>query len=346
MKPRKRTKRVRKRDWTETHEFAFSHDRLKHTRGSKLTDEVLDRGFVPSTAAPNAVVVAHTGQYAFVRKDGVELCCLIEEKLSGGVSTLLAAGDLVSVEPDGAGWMVRGIAARRNKLSRLAIERSRAYEQIVAVNLDLLVIVAAVARPRFKQGVVDRYLIAAEAGGVAPLLCINKIDLADKAGAYAALYRDLGVPVVATSCTTGDGIAELRAALEGTLSVFAGQSGVGKSSLINALAPDLGIETREVSEATEKGRHTTSSARLHELSCGIKIIDTPGVRQLGLWDVTPAELAFYFPEMQEYGAGCRFANCTHVHEPACAVLAAVEAGNVKPARYQSYLRIRESLEDK
>ena len=345
MKPRKKTKRVRTRDWTEAHEFAFSHDRARHSRGEKLPDAVLERGFEATTTAPNAVVVSHTGQWAFVRKDGAELCCLIDEKLVEGAATLLAPGDRVLVEREGADWRVRGIAERRTKLSRLALERSRVSEQIIAVNIDLLVVVASVARPRFKRGVVDRYLIAAEVGGANALLCVNKMDLVDAEPKEVGPYRELGLTMLNTSCVTGEGIESLRTALRGKLSVFAGQSGVGKSSLLNVLAPELGIETKEVSEATEKGRHTTTTARLYEIGGDIRIIDTAGVRQLGVWGVTPAELAFYFPEMGRHAAACRFRNCTHVHEPGCAVQAAVEAEEIKRARYQSYLRIRESLKE-
>jgi len=158
-----------------------------------------------------------------------------------------------------------------------------------------------------------------------------------------AQYRELGLPVLNTSCKTGAGIEALRQALKGKLSVLAGHSGVGKSSLLNVMDPGLDIETREITETTEKGRHATSTSRLYELADGIRIIDTPGTRRLGVWGVSSEELAFYFPEMERLAADCRFRNCTHTHEPGCAVRQAVEVGDIARLRYNSYLRIRESL---
>ncbi len=343
MKRRKKRKRVRTRNWIQEHEFAFSHDRAKHRRGPTLPDSVLEKGFEPTTSEPNAVVVSHSGQWAFVKTDGQEHGCLIDENLIEGDATLLAPGDDVRVERDGDDWFVRGIAERRTKLSRLALERSRVSEQLIAVNVALLVVVAAAARPRFKPGLVDRYLIAADVGGVAPLLCINKMDLVDIEPEGVAQYRELGLPVLNTSCKTGAGIEALRQALKGKLSVLAGHSGVGKSSLLNVMDPGLDIETREITETTEKGRHATSTSRLYELADGIRIIDTPGTRRLGVWGVSSEELAFYFPEMERLAADCRFRNCTHTHEPGCAVRQAVEVGDIARLRYNSYLRIRESL---
>lgn len=343
MKHRKKKKRVRTRDWTEEHEFAFTHDRAKHRRGETVPDSIIQKGFQPTTADPNALVVSHSGQWAFVKIDGRDRLCLIDEKLMEGTSTLLAPGDRVRVEPEGDEWFVRGIAERRTKLSRLALDRSRLTEQLIAVNVDVLVIVASAAQPRFKPGLVDRYLIAADFGDVTPVLCVNKMDLVDAEPNGVAQYRELGLPVFTTSCKTGDGIDALSEALRAKLSVFAGHSGVGKSSLLIAMDPTLDIETREVSEATEKGRHTTAASRMYELPGGIRIIDTPGVKKLGVWGVPLEELAYYFPEMDRLAPECHFRNCTHTHEPDCAVRQAVEAGEIPRLRYNSYLRIRDSL---
>jgi ribosome biogenesis GTPase len=214
---------------------------------------------------------------------------------------------------------------------------------VFAANVDVLVVVASAAKPAFKPGLVDRYLIAAEVGGVEAVLCFNKVDLVDAEPPELQAYRDLGVHVIKTSCETGEGLNELRAALRGKMSIFAGHSGVGKSSLLNALQPDLDLETREISEATKKGKHTTTTARLYQLDDGIRVIDTPGIRALGLWEVSPEEVAYYFPEIAEHGAGCKFRDCTHTHEPKCAVREAVETGAISRHRFESFQRIRESL---
>ncbi|HOZ45363.1 MAG TPA: ribosome small subunit-dependent GTPase A [Candidatus Hydrogenedentes bacterium] len=345
MKRRKKIKRTRTRDWSEDHEFSFTHDRAKHRRGETLPEPMVERGFVASTTEPNAVVVSHSGQWAFVRMaEDVERFCLVGEGLIESEATLLAPGDRVRVEQEGDAWFVRGIAARRTKLSRLALERSRLSEQLIAVNVDRLVIVASAAKPRFKPGLVDRYLIAAQVGGVEPLLCVNKMDLVTAEPAGVEPYRELGLDVVTTSCETGEGIAALCERLRGQLSVFAGHSGTGKSSLLNAMDPALDLDTQAVSDANEKGRHTTSASRLYRLEGDIRVIDTPGIRRLGVWGVTPEELAFYFPEMESLASMCRFHDCSHTHEPDCAVRDAVEAGTLSPLRYASYQRIRESLE--
>lgn len=344
MKPRKKRKRVRQRDWDAAHETAFTHDRAKHLKGEMLRDEDLERGFVPTTDAPNAVVVAHSGQWATVNLDGREQLCLVDEDLMETTSTLLAPGDRVLAEEEGGQHFVRGIAARRTTLCRLALERSRVQEQLIAVNVDLLVIVAAARKPRIKAGLIDRYLIMADRGGVTPILCVNKMDLAEREPDEIAQYRDLGLDVCCTSCHTGEGVEALRERLRGACSVFAGHSGVGKSSLLNALAPQLALDTREVSRATEKGKHTTTAARLYALEDGIRIIDTPGIRQLGLAGVSAEELDLYFPELEALTLACKFRDCTHTHEPGCAVRAAVEAGEIAQLRYRSYVRIRESLQ--
>ena len=345
MSKKKKQKAVRTRDWADKHEDAFSHDRSRYVKAEAATIPPASAARIaPEDVRPNALVIARSGQWAFVRMGDEERLCLLDETLREEESSVLAAGDEVQVESQEEQHVIVGVGPRRTKLSRLAHVHSRLSEQIIAVNIDVLVVVASALRPRFKAGVVDRYLVAAEVGGVKPLLVINKMDLVEAEPPAAQLYRELGLTVLNTNCVDGAGVAALRAALEGKLSVFAGQSGVGKSSLLNMMDPSLDILTREVSDHTEKGRHATTASRLYMIQGGVRIIDTPGVRQLGLWNVSAEGLAFYFPEMAELAGACRFRDCTHIHEPGCAVRQAVDAGEIPRLRYGSYQRIRETLE--
>ncbi len=210
---------------------------------------------------------------------------------------------------------------------------------MLVANVDQLVIVMSLVEPDLKPHLIDRYLAAASKGGLAPVLCLNKIDRADPAELQPLVgaYSQLGVPAVLTSAVTGQGIARLRELLRGRATVFSGQSGVGKSSLLNAVQPGLGLRVREVSEATQKGRHTTTTAELIRLASGGWVVDTPGVRQLQLWDTRPEEVEGYFPELRPFVPLCGFPDCTHTHETRCAVKAAVARNLISPRRYQSYL---------
>lgn len=338
---RKKKKRVRTRDWSTEHEFAFSHERKKHQKTtSDIRVEHADEQFADDIE-PNGVVLTQTGKWAFVQYRGEEVRCHVDERFYEGGVSVLATGDEVLVEDDGGDYMVRMAAPRRSKLSRLGFRS----EQIIAANIDLLVIVMAAAQPRFKVGVVDRYLIVAETGGVEPVLCVNKMDLVDREPKACAGYRELGLPVFPMSCEMNEGIEPLREYMKGKRCLLAGQSGVGKSSLLNRLDPTLDLETQEVSAATEKGRHTTTASRLYEIEGGIQVVDTAGIRKLSLYNVTAEEVALYFPEFAELSDQCKFRNCTHTHEPGCAVVEQVEAGEISKLRYNSYKRIRESLED-
>lgn len=338
---RKKDKAPRQRGWMDGYEDAFSHDRSKHRKAEAAVPTIK---VPPREANPNAVVISHSGQWAFVLADNREHLCLIDQSVDWGESSLLAPGDEVEVDFEPDQPVVRAVGERRTKLSRLAHIHRNFKEHVLAANIDTMVIVAAAAKPRFKPGLVDRYMVAASRGGVKPLLVLNKMDLVEDEPEQIAPYRELGLQVISTSCETGLGIDELRDALRGTFSVLTGHSGVGKSSLLNALDPSLEIHTQEVSASTEKGKHTTSASRLYVLHDDIRIVDTPGIRNLGLWDVTPEELAFYFPEMEELAMQCRFRDCSHVHEPDCAVRLALQEGAMSKLRYDSYLRIRESLE--
>jgi ribosome biogenesis GTPase len=203
--------------------------------------------------------------------------------------------------------------------------------------------VVSLKNPPLRPGLIDRYLIAIGKSGAEPLLCVNKIDLLASPEELDLLrpYRDVGIQVILCSAATGAGLESLSAALAGKLCVFAGHSGVGKSSLLNALDPHLQITTGSVSAANEKGRHTTTSSALYKLPNGATVIDTPGIREFGLWDVTRDDLRRYYHEFDAYQ--CAFSDCTHTHEPECAVKQAVTSGAIPEARYESYARILASL---
>ncbi len=346
VKKKKQKKRVRTRDWSASrvHDTAFSVDRPKHLRtGSQARDD----DEVPMLAegeTPNAQVVSATGSWAFLLMNDEEVLSRIPDSMMVGRASVLAPGDRVKVGLEEDTLFVTALAPRASKLSRY-IRRARVHEQVIAANVDVLLIVAAARKPRFKPGLVDRYLVAAQVGGVEPILVINKMDLVDEPPPAARIYEEIGLPVFCTSCARLEGVQELHAALRGKVSVLAGHSGVGKSSLLNAMDPALRIAVQEVSDYNEKGRHTTSVSRLYMLSEDVKVIDTPGVRHLGLWGVSHEELSFYFPEMEELAPGCQFRDCCHMHEPGCAVLKAVEEEAFPRKRYESYVRIRKSLTD-
>lgn len=284
---------------------------------------------------------------------GGVLRCVLRGRLTvakGVDKRLLAVGDTVRVRllgPDRGA--IEEILPRRTKLSRRAAGPDR-KEQVVAANIDQVVIVSALADPPLNLNLVDRYLVAAGRGGLAALVCVNKIDCgtaADRAAAEAALrtYAALGVPLVWTSARTGSGIDVLRDRLAGRTSVFAGKSGVGKSALLNAVEPGLELHSAEISAATGKGRHTTTFSSLLTLTNGGFVIDTPGIRAYTLWEMDPSDLDRHFPEIHAERGGCRFANCSHSHEPECAVKVAVAAGRIEERRLASYLRILSGLEE-
>ncbi len=259
----------------------------------------------------------------------------------------VAIGDVVRfVEAGEDCGMITEILPRRNKLSRPATTPGqRVFEQVIVANADQVVPVFAAASPTPKWGLLDRYLVAAESAGLPALICITKIDLVDQNEALEetlAEYRRIGYRIQAVSVVTGEGLAELKKALAGRISVLVGKSGVGKTSLLEALQPGLGLRVRQVSQGKQgKGRHTTTQLEMFPLTGGGAIVDTPGIREFGLWDVESEDLALFFPEMRPLVGRCKFGlDCQHDEEPGCAIRKAVMGGEISPYRYQSYLKLR------
>ena len=297
-----------------------------------------------------ALVVAITRGQCEIELDGEPMICHLPKALVLAQKSELAVGDRIEVARRPAGDLVAArILERTNRLSRPDPFLAH-RERVLAANVDLAIVVVAIRKPPLSVGLVDRFLVALAHGGVAAAIAVNKIDLAAPDAATdpeleaLAPYARLGVPVVRCSARTGEGISELRALVAGRTVVFVGHSGVGKSSLLKAVAPEFEVRVNEVSNLNDKGRHTTTRARIYRLDDGVtRIVDTPGIREFGLWKMTPGELASYFDELADLAPGCRFSNCTHSHEPDCAVRAAAEAGHLEGHRYATYLRILESL---
>jgi ribosome biogenesis GTPase len=216
---------------------------------------------------------------------------------------------------------------------------SRGREHVLVANVDQVVIVIALKEPELKQHLIDRYLASAAQGGIEPIICLNKADLIDPAEVQPIVgyYSQLGIKTLLTSASTGLGIERLRKLLVNRQSVFSGQSGVGKSSLLNAVQPELGLRVRTVSEVNQKGRHTTTTTELIPLSFGGWVVDTPGIRQFALWDIIPEEVEGFFAEFHAYVPLCGFPDCTHTHEEGCAVKRAVALRYLSDQRYFSYL---------
>jgi ribosome biogenesis GTPase len=262
----------------------------------------------------------------------------------------VAIGDRVRyVDAGGDRGRITEILPRDSKLSRPApVPGQRVFEQVIVSNAELIVPVFSAANPTPKWGLLDRYLVTAEAAGLSALIVINKLDLAWKnpeLNEEVEVYRRIGYPVLLVSAVTGEGIEELKRELQGKLCVFIGKSGVGKTSLLNAIQPGLGLRVKAVSNGElGKGRHTTTHLEMFSLDFGGALVDTPGMREFGLWDIAAEELADLFPEMARYVGQCKFGlSCQHDREPGCAIRKAVMGGSISPYRYQSYMRLREEL---
>lgn len=300
------------------------------------------------------VVIKSTGSWYSVRMaDGEVVECRMKGKFRmKGIKTTnpVAVGDVVDVEekPDGA--VIAAIRDRKNYIIRRATNLSK-QAHIIAANVDVAMLVVTVRHPETSTVFVDRFLASAEAYRIPAVLVFNKVDLYDEEDtllmrALEQVYRGVGYECVETSAETGEGVERVRELMRGQVTVLSGLSGVGKSSLVNRVEPGLRLKVAEISDAHDTGRHTTTFAEMFPLSFGGYIVDTPGIRAFGLVGMERGEISHYFPEIFKCAAGCRYNNCTHVHEPGCAVIAAVEAGEISESRYFSYTSLLEEGDGK
>jgi len=295
-------------------------------------------------------VIRSQSGFFTVETEAGELVCQLRGRLKKGrrMGDVAAVGDWVQVTAlGGKNGVIERVEPRQHLFARLAPDPQGEYLQVLIANPSQVVLVFACADPEPHLGMLDRFLVVAEKQAVAALIVVNKIDLIglEQTQAMFCHYEPLGYPVIYTSVAQEVGLDVLHDHLAHKISLLTGPSGVGKSSLLNAIQPGLGLQVRQISQTTSKGRHTTVVRELFPLEGGGYVADTPGLKALALWDIEPEELDGYFPELRSLVAECGFSDCTHVHEPGCAVRQAVEAGQIHPARYQSYLRMRFGDED-
>ena len=296
-----------------------------------------------------ATVVRATGSWYDVLHDGETVRCRIRGRLrlKGVRSTNpVVVGDEVACEADeGGDYVIADILPRRNYVIRRASNLSK-ESHIIAANVDQALLMASLRSPETPTEFVDRFLVTCEAYKVPVTILLSKLDLqdAEAVAEFRAVYEGAGYRVLEVSVREGRGVEEVRELLAGRTTLVSGNSGVGKSTRIQAIDPSLDIRTGEISESHHKGRHTTTFSTMYPLAGGGAVIDTPGIKGFGLIDIDEAELWHYFPEMMRVAPACRFYNCTHTHEPGCAVTEAVKAGEIAWPRYESYLKIRDEDE--
>lgn len=290
------------------------------------------------------VISSQSGFYTVETEEGPKVCHMRGRMKRGRrQGDIIAVGDrvVISATPDGKG-MIEEILPRQRMISRMAPTPRGEYQQIIIANPDQSVFVFSCTDPDPRLGMLDRFLVIAEKQNIPVLIVANKVDLVgiEMGQEIFGHYEILGYPVLYTSVDQKLGLKELNDWLTSKISVLIGPSGVGKSSLLNAIQPGLGLLVKEVSRSTRKGRHTTVVRQLFPLEEGGYVADTPGLKALALWDIEPEELDGYFPELRDLVSKCQFNDCTHLHEPGCAVQEAVEKGEIHPERYNSYVKMR------
>lgn len=287
------------------------------------------------------VIKVHGLDTVVEAEDGTMVRCSVRrilKTLAIDGRNAVAVGDKAWYRPSGNNQgMIEKVGVRRGMVTR----GYRRREHVIVSNVDQILIVSAIEAPGLKLPLIDRYLISAERGGVRPIVILNKSDLADLADYQwvVGLYTQLGYETLATSAADGRGLGRLREILARGVTAFSGQSGVGKSTLLNAIEPGLNLRVREVADWTGKGKHTTTHAELIRMNTGAYVVDTPGLRQFELWGVDPAEVEGYFVEFRPYIPQCKYPDCSHSHESECAVKKAVHWGQIDGGRYESYLKL-------
>lgn len=303
----------------------------------------------------HGLVIKNTGSWYVVKTDeGAEINCKIKGNFRlKGIRTTnpIAVGDLVTILPNADGTaFITGIDTRKNYIIRRSSNLSK-EAHIIAANVDQALLIVTLAHPVTSTTFVDRFLATAEAYRIPAVIVVNKIDLLSEdedkeyLEAWCYLYRSIGYEVLEVSAETGEGLEKLNALLNGKITLLSGNSGVGKSTIINRIMPELNLRTAEISTTHDTGMHTTTFSEMFPLPHGGYLIDTPGVKGFGTIDFDRHEVAHFFPEIFEIAQDCRFGNCTHTHEPGCAVLDALEEARISQSRYNSYLSILEDSAD-
>jgi ribosome biogenesis GTPase len=312
---------------------------VEHDEAARLADD-------GSLEGTGVVFGVSSGRCRVIR-DGEELDCVIPPEMAVRQKSALAVGDRVRVAFEQDSWRLQSVLPRRTVLAR-PDPLHKHMQRLIAANVDVVIHVVSLKSPPLRPRLIDRFLIAIQRGGALPVVCVNKVDLLTPDERERELpkllpYLDLGVPVIGCSSKTGEGLEALRATVEGKMAALVGHSGVGKSSILNALDERLQLATNTLNRKRGTGRHTTTASTLYDFGGGTYLIDTPGIREFGLWDLDRESLRDYFPEFDEPSESCRFTNCTHVHEPNCEVKALVEAEELSAARYETYARLWEDL---
>lgn len=295
------------------------------------------------------LVTKSTGSwYQVLGEDGEQYDCRIKGKFrTKGIKTTnpIAVGDWVhfDLEPDQASGVINVLEPRKNYIIRKSVNLSK-QTQIIGANLDQAILVVTLASPPTSLGFIDRFLVTAEAYDIPAILVFNKLDLFSDEGLeilreYKSIYENIGYPCYEVSAMEGTNIAAIRYLLKDKVTLVSGHSGVGKSTLVNRIVPGVELRTGNISDWSDQGKHTTTFAEMIDLPFGGKLIDTPGIRELGIVDIEKRELSHFFPEMRQLMNKCKFNNCRHLNEPGCVVLEAVEEGDIESSRYDSYISI-------